>query len=91
VAVYPKYAGAWYELGEVYYLRLAALAAQEQKWQEVSEWSSKLIKLNSLDFPAAYYFHMVANFNLHNLAVAEQSARQRTVERLPEARARWYG
>ena len=111
VAVYPKYAGAWYELGEVYerekrpedaskayrqavaadpkygnpYLRLAALAAQEQKWQEVSGWSSQLIKLNSLDFPAAYYFHMLANFNLHNLAVAEQSARQ-TLKRDQEHR-----
>jgi tetratricopeptide (TPR) repeat protein len=102
VAAYPKYASAWYDLGEVYerkqqfedaarsyreslaadpkyvkpYPRLVALAAVEKKWREVSEWSDRLISLDPLNFPAAYYFNMVANFNLRNFAVAERSARE---------------
>jgi tetratricopeptide (TPR) repeat protein len=68
LAADPKYANP--------YLRLVALAAQEKKWREVSEWSEKLIRLDPLNFPSAYYFHMWANFNLREFAVAERSARE---------------
>jgi tetratricopeptide (TPR) repeat protein len=102
VAAYPKYAEAWYELGEVHerkkqfaeavrsyreslaadpkylnpYPRLIVLAAQERKWREVSEWAEKLIRLDPLNFPSAYYFHMLANFNMREFAPAERSARE---------------
>jgi tetratricopeptide (TPR) repeat protein len=42
----------------------------------VSEWSEKLIRLDPLNFPSAYYFHMLANFNLREFAAAERSARE---------------
>lgn len=58
------------------YLQLAVLSAQERKWEEVAETAGRVLKLNPLDFPSAYFYHSVANLNLKNLDVAEKSARE---------------
>lgn len=58
------------------YLQLAMLSAQERKWEEVAETTGRVLRLNPLDFPAAYFYHSVANLNLKNLDVAEKSARE---------------
>jgi len=58
------------------YLRLASLSVMEQKWKDVVDSTNRLIKLNPLDFPAAYFFNSVANYNLENLDAAEKSARE---------------
>lgn len=102
VGLYPKYAAAWFELGQVQeaenqmeqarqsyskaleadakfinpYLALSLIAAQEKKWQEVADTSDRAIKLNPFDFPQAYYFNSVANYNLGNRDAAEKSARE---------------
>jgi tetratricopeptide (TPR) repeat protein len=102
VASYPKYASAWYELGQIRqgrtdvdgarkayqealaadaryvnpYLQLASLALQEQKWQEASEACGRVIRLNPFEFPQAYFFNAVANYNLGNLEAAEKNARE---------------
>lgn len=58
------------------YLQLAGIAAREQKWEEVAENTDKLIRLDPVDYPFAYYLSAGANLNLHKLDEAEKMARQ---------------
>lgn len=58
------------------YLRLSALAASEGKWQDVADTTNRVLRMNGADFPQAYYFNAVANYNLGNLDAAEKSARE---------------
>jgi len=58
------------------YLQLALLSAQEQKWQEVADTTDRLLRLDPFDYPLAYFFNSVANFNLRKLDAAERSARE---------------
>ena len=102
VNLYPKYAAAWYELGNVQlqqrnseaarqsyakaleadpkfvspYQQLAALAARDEKWQDVADDTDRLLKLNPIDFPQAWMFNAVANFNLKKFDLAEKSAQE---------------
>lgn len=102
VAVYPKYAAAWFQLGVLYeqsdhiddarkaytqaiaadsnyinpYERLYLLGAKEQKWKDVAQTSDRVLHLNPYDFPGAYYFNAIANFELGNLDAAEKSGRE---------------
>ncbi|MCL4403055.1 MAG: tetratricopeptide repeat protein [Acidobacteria bacterium] len=62
------------------YLQLAVLSARDSKWQDVADTSDRVIKMNPLDFPEAYFYNSVANFNLKKLDAAEKSARE--VEKL---------
>jgi superkiller protein 3 len=115
VQIYPKYAVAWFQLGQIHqngkrtedarnayqqalaadskyvnpYMQLAAIAAGEQKWQEVADSTDRLVKLNPVDFPQAFFYNSVANYNLQNFEVAEKSAREAvkldTQHRMPKA------
>ena len=58
------------------YVELAILDARDAKWKETAESTSKAIRLDPIDFPSAYYFDAVANYNLKNFEAAEKSARQ---------------
>jgi len=58
------------------YVNLAIMDAREAKWKEVSESTSKAIRLDPVDFPVAFYFDALANYNLQNFEAAEKSARQ---------------
>lgn len=58
------------------YMRLAALAAMERKWQEVADTSDRVLKLNPVDFPNAFFYNAVANYNLQKMDAAEKSARE---------------
>ncbi|MBM3746756.1 MAG: tetratricopeptide repeat protein [Acidobacteria bacterium] len=58
------------------YLQLAGIFMQERKWQEAADSTSRVLRLNPLDFPAAYFYNSVAHFNLRNLDEAEKSARE---------------
>jgi tetratricopeptide (TPR) repeat protein len=58
------------------YLGLAALAMHESKWPEVVELSARATRLDGADFPAAFYFNSLGNFQLGKLDNAEGSARQ---------------
>ncbi|MGC8793068.1 MAG: tetratricopeptide repeat protein, partial [Bryobacteraceae bacterium] len=49
------------------YLQLALLSAQERNWQEVADITDRLLKLDPYDYPQAWFFHSVANFNLRKL------------------------
>jgi len=58
------------------YLPLARIAVHEKKWEEVADFTARLIKLDAVDFPEAYYYNAAANFRLKKLDDAESSARQ---------------
>ncbi len=57
------------------YLDLGMLAARKQDWNQVAELSEHVLALDAYQYPAAYYFNAVANFNLHKIDVAEKNAR----------------
>jgi tetratricopeptide (TPR) repeat protein len=58
------------------YHQLAALSLKEQKWQDVADTTSRLIKLDPVDYADAYFYNSVANYYLKNYDVAEKSARE---------------
>jgi tetratricopeptide (TPR) repeat protein len=100
IDLYPKYAEALAQLGDVYanqgrneeakklyqqameadaqflvpYFGLAVLAAKEQDWKAVADFSGRALALNAYEYPAAYFYDAVANYNLRNLDRAEKSA-----------------
>jgi tetratricopeptide (TPR) repeat protein len=71
------------------YLQMALLAASEQKWQEVADFTARVTKLNPMDFPQAFFYNSVANYNLQKFEDAEASAREAvkldTHHRMPKA------
>ena len=101
VAIYPKFADALVQLGEIYgdqgrdqeaatvfqqaidadpqlippYFHLALIAGRKQDWKRMAELSDRALALNAYEYPAAYYFNAVANYNLQKLDVAEKNAR----------------
>ena len=58
------------------YLRMALLEAQASHWEQTRRLAEKLISLDPVDFPLAYYYEAVAEFNLNHLAKAESSAQR---------------
>lgn len=58
------------------YLQMAVLAAADNNWKEVDETTDRVIQLNPVNFPQAYFFNSVANFNLQNYEESEKSARE---------------
>ncbi|MBV8072604.1 MAG: tetratricopeptide repeat protein [Acidobacteriaceae bacterium] len=100
VDIYPKYAAAWFALGQVKerandlpdarkaYIeaataddkyvspldRLALLSAKEEKWQDTADYSKRVIDLNPVEFPSAFWYSAIANFNLKNIDEAQKSA-----------------
>ncbi len=58
------------------YLAMASMAAREQKWQEVSQQTELVLRLNPVDFPQAYLLNSMSNYYLKNMDAAEKSARE---------------
>ncbi len=58
------------------YLQLAQIAAREQKWQDVADTTDRIVKMNPVDFPMAFFFNSVAYLQLGKLDPAEKSARE---------------
>ncbi len=56
------------------YLQVSILELQASRWQGLADVTDKVLKLDSFDFPQAFYFNSVANYNLHNMEAAEKSA-----------------
>jgi len=55
------------------YERMAGMAMQTRNWQEVSDITDRMIRLNPVDFPQAFLFNAIANLNLQKLDAAEKS------------------
>ena len=66
IAADPKYVDP--------YEGLAQLAMRAQEWPNVIEITNKLVSLNPVNFPDAYYDNAVANYNLKNFDDAEKTA-----------------
>jgi tetratricopeptide (TPR) repeat protein len=99
---YPKYAIAWFALGQVEqhenkteaarkawqaaiaadskyvspYDALAAVALMQSKWEEAADYSKQAVDLNPVEFPSAFWYNALANYNLKNPALAEKSDRE---------------
>lgn len=56
------------------YVELGALAVNDKKWQEAVDLTDQALKLNSFDYPLAWFDNAVANYNLNHMELAEQSA-----------------
>jgi tetratricopeptide (TPR) repeat protein len=54
--------------------RMAFLSAVTSNWEQTRKLSERLISLDPVNFPLAYYYDAVAEFNLKHLAQAETSA-----------------
>jgi len=57
------------------YVQLAEMAAQDRNWTELADTTDRLLKLDPVDYPAAYFDNAVANLNLGRIGEAEKSAR----------------
>lgn len=55
---------------------LALIAMQEKRWQDAVQLTDQVAKMNSVAFPAAYFYNAVANYNLGKVDLAEVSARK---------------
>jgi tetratricopeptide (TPR) repeat protein len=58
------------------YEGLSDVAMQEQKWQEVVDDTKKVLALDPVSFPDAWFRNAVGNYHLGDVAAAENSARQ---------------
>jgi tetratricopeptide (TPR) repeat protein len=58
------------------YTRLAVLHAGAAQWSEVARITGDALALNPTEFPSLFFYNAVANYNLHRLDPAEQSARR---------------
>ncbi|MBV8206138.1 MAG: tetratricopeptide repeat protein [Acidobacteria bacterium] len=58
------------------YVSLAQIAGAMKNWQEADRMSSKVMELDGVEFPQAFFVNAVANLNLGNFTSAERSARR---------------
>jgi tetratricopeptide (TPR) repeat protein len=56
------------------YLRLSLMAVEAHNWKEVADTTDRALRLNSFEYPQAFFFNAVANYNLRHVEVAEKSA-----------------
>jgi tetratricopeptide (TPR) repeat protein len=57
------------------YEALAGLSARQAKWQDAADYSKQAIDLNPVEFPGAFWFNALANYQLKKPEAAEKSAR----------------
>jgi tetratricopeptide (TPR) repeat protein len=58
------------------YMGLATMAARQSNWQDVARFSDKVVELDGVDFPQAYFMSSVAYYNMGNVELAEKNARK---------------
>jgi Flp pilus assembly protein TadD len=58
------------------YLTLIVINERAKQWEKAVELSDTVIKLNATDFPQAYFYKAVAQYNLHDEAASEKSVRK---------------
>ncbi len=68
VAIDPKFPSP--------YLGLMQIAAQGQQWKALADVTAQVISLDSTASPEVWFFNGVGNYNLNQLAQAENSARE---------------
>jgi tetratricopeptide (TPR) repeat protein len=58
------------------YLEVSRLAFQAKQWQELADVTARAVKLDPFDYPQAFLYNSLANYNLQNLDAAEKSVRE---------------
>ena len=58
------------------YEQLSRIQMHDQKWQDARDTTSRLVHLDPYDYPEAWYFNAVANYELKNYEAAEKAARE---------------
>lgn len=58
------------------YEQMYIVAFEESNWQELADTTERLLRLNPYEFPMAYYFGGVANYQLKNYDAAQKSLEQ---------------
>jgi len=56
------------------YLQISILELQAQRWRGLADVTDKVVRLDPFDYPQAFFFNSVANYNLQNMEAAEKSA-----------------
>jgi len=56
------------------YMQISILELQSSRWRGLADVTDKLVKLDPFDYPQAFFYNSVANYNLQNFAAAEKSA-----------------
>ena len=54
----------------------AITSLQQGRWQEAADLSDRALRVDSVDYPVAYFLNAMANLRLNNLDQAEKSARE---------------
>jgi tetratricopeptide (TPR) repeat protein len=57
------------------YAELAELEARAENWPELADITGRLLKLDAVDYPMAYFYNATANLHLGQIEAAEKSAR----------------
>lgn len=57
------------------YLEMAALLAKSEQWKELAQTTVRLLKLDAVDYPMAYFYDATAHLNMGEIEAAERSAR----------------
>ncbi|HMJ63113.1 MAG TPA: tetratricopeptide repeat protein [Bryobacteraceae bacterium] len=57
------------------YDQLALLSAQSGSWEDAAKYSQTAIELNPVEFPSAFWYNAIANYNLKKTGEAEKSAK----------------
>jgi tetratricopeptide (TPR) repeat protein len=58
------------------YMPMTGIAVQQRKWEQVADYSDKLLKLDPVDFPQAFLYNAIANAALQKYDTSELSARE---------------
>lgn len=58
------------------YNQLAQIAGQQKQWQDAARYSRQVLQLNPVEFPSAYWYNAVANYNLQQWKPAQDSILQ---------------
>src|SRR5271166_216243 len=58
------------------YTQLARLDLAEKRPEDADAITTRALEMKPTEFPAIYFYHAVANFNLRRLSIAEASARR---------------
>jgi tetratricopeptide (TPR) repeat protein len=102
VEIYPEYAAAWSDLGQVLraqskpeeartawlralevdpkyvkpYVQLTRLDLEEKRLEDAFGIAERALAMNPIEFPAIYFYHAAASYNLKRFDAAEKSARR---------------
>jgi tetratricopeptide (TPR) repeat protein len=58
------------------YMEISQLQLRAREWQQLADTTDKATKLDPFNYPQAFFYNAVANYNLHHGEAAEESVRR---------------